>query len=133
MSEPPAVPDPDALVAATLACPSVSAMSGGVLGGVATYLPGRRVPGIRTRPDGIEVHVVGVFGPSIGEIVSQVREAVEPLMQGHQLSVHVADLAVDLADLAVDLAEPAARQVEPVPVASVTVPEPRHPPSDSLR
>lgn len=123
-------------MAATLACPSVSAMSGGVLGEVATYLPGRRVPGIRTRPDGIEVHVVGVFGPSIGEIVSQVREAVEPLMQGHQLSVHVADLAVDLADLAdlaVDLAEPAARQVEPVPVASVTVPEPRHPPSDSLR
>ncbi len=94
----PTVPDPDALVAATLACPHVASMSGGLLGEVATYLPGRRVRGIRTRPDGVEVHVIGVFGPSVTEIVSQVRAAVEPLVRGTELTVHIDDLAADLDD-----------------------------------
>ena len=93
MSAPAATPDPDVLVAATSACPYVAAMSGGVLGEVATYLPGRRVRGVRSGPDGVEVHVVGVFGPSITEIAAQIRAAVAPLMSGQPLSVHIDDLA----------------------------------------
>lgn len=131
MNLPPAPPDPDALVAAVLACPYVAAMSGGVLGEVATYLPGRRVRGIRTRPDEVEVHVVGVFGPSVSEIVSQVWTAVQPLVRGHALSVHVDDLAVDLDDPASVDPAPLPASVDPVSPAA-TVPAPRHPPPASL-
>ncbi|MEJ7704968.1 MAG: hypothetical protein WKF47_15540 [Geodermatophilaceae bacterium] len=92
MSSLPATPDPDVLAAVTLACPLVAAMSGGVLGEVATYLPGRRIRGVRIAANGVDIHVVGVFGPSITEIVTQVRAAVEPLAAGRTLSVHVDDL-----------------------------------------
>lgn len=94
----PLAPDPDALVAAVLACPHVAAMSGGVLGEVATYLPGRRVRGIRIRPDEVAVHVIGVYGPAVREIVAQVMTAVAPLTRGNALSVQVDDLAVDLEE-----------------------------------
>ncbi len=90
---PPAPVDPDAVLAATLACPLVAGMGAGVLGEVATYLPGRRVPGVRLHSAGVEVRVVGVFGPSIGEIVRQVRTAVSPLTAGQPLTVYVDDLA----------------------------------------
>jgi uncharacterized alkaline shock family protein YloU len=86
--------DADAIVAATLACPYVAGMSGGVMGEVATYLPGRRVRGVRSSSEGVDVHVVGVFGPSIAEIDAQVRAAVTPLVHGAALTVHVDDLAV---------------------------------------
>lgn len=87
-----AAPDPDVLVALTLACPYVAAMSGGTLGEVATYLPGRRIRGVRITPENIDLHVVGVFGPSITQIAAQIRAAVEPVAQGTMLSVHVDDL-----------------------------------------
>lgn len=94
MSSVPAAPepDPDVLVAVTLACTYVAAMSGGALGEVATYLPGRRIRGIRMSSDGIDVHVVGVFGPSIADIVDQVRLAVERVAPWRTVSVHVEDL-----------------------------------------
>lgn len=95
MNPPPSTaPDPDALVAATLACPYVAAMSGGELGEVATYLPGRRIRGIRIGNETLDVHVVGTYGPAIGDIVNQVRDAVEGLAPGRTLSVHVDDLDV---------------------------------------
>ncbi len=93
MTPPAAVPDPDALVAATLACPHVAAMSAGALGEIAVYLPGRRVRGIRFGSEGVAVHVVGVFGPSVAEILAQVRTAVAPLVQGQPFLVRVDDLA----------------------------------------
>lgn len=88
-----AAPDPDAVAAVSLACPLVAAMSGGVLGEVATYLPGRRVHGVRLGADGIEVHVIGVFGPRMSDIADQVRAAVQPLAPGQAVSVHIDDLA----------------------------------------
>lgn len=43
---------------AVLSVQDVAALSGGVLGEVATYLPGDRVPGVRVGDDGVHVHVV---------------------------------------------------------------------------
>lgn len=93
MSAPAPPLDPDAIVAATVACPLVADMSAGVLGEVAVYLPGRRIRGLRLDPDGVQIHVVGVFGPRIIEIIQQVRAAVAPLTVGQQLTVLVDDLA----------------------------------------
>lgn len=85
--------DPDAVSVAVLSCPYVAGLDAGVLGEVATYLPGRRIRGVRGSPAGVEVHVVGVYGPSIQQIVDQVRAAVLPLVPDGGLTVHVADLA----------------------------------------
>lgn len=85
--------DPDAVVAAALACPHVAGMSAGTLAEIATYLPGRRVRGVRVGPDAVQVHVVGVYGPSITEIVGQVQAAVGVLLRGRPVTVHVDDLA----------------------------------------
>ncbi|MFH5821108.1 hypothetical protein [Georgenia sp. AZ-5] len=48
----------DAVAAAVLAVPGVARLHTGAFGEVGTYLPGRRVAGVRIRPDGVEVHVV---------------------------------------------------------------------------
>lgn len=85
--------DPDALAAAALSCPDVAGMGTGALGEIATYLPGRRIRGLRLTADGVEVHVVGVYGPSIAQIVEQVTAALTPLVAGQPLSVYVDDLA----------------------------------------
>jgi hypothetical protein len=48
----------EAVAEAVLAVPAVARLHQGTFGEVGTYLPGRRVPGVRIRPDGVEVHVV---------------------------------------------------------------------------
>jgi hypothetical protein len=57
-SAPPGQELADAVAEAVLAVPGVARLHQGAFGEVATYLPGRRVPGVRLRPDGVEVHVV---------------------------------------------------------------------------
>jgi hypothetical protein len=76
MSPVPDLPDPDAIAAAIATCPSVSGLSGGLAGEVATYLPGRRVSGVRVTPDSIEVHVVARYGVGLHDVDSEVRAAV---------------------------------------------------------
>lgn len=88
----------DAIVAATLAVRGVVAMSPGLHGEVATYLPGRRVPGVRLRPDGVEVHVVASFGPDLRVLADTVRTRVRdsvPETAGRPLTVFVDDVEVD--------------------------------------
>lgn len=91
------VVDPDAVAAAVLTCPSVAALSGGVVGEVASYLPGRRVVGVRvhdggSRPAEVDVHVVGRYGPPVAQIAGEVRAAVRGLAPGIPVSVTVDDL-----------------------------------------
>ena len=51
-------PSPRRSSAAVLSVPDVHDLHGGAFGEVATYLPGRRVPGVRLTDDGVELHVV---------------------------------------------------------------------------
>lgn len=84
--------DPDAVVAATLACPGVARMYPGVVGEVATYLPGRRVPGVRLPGHEVEVHVVARWGEPLPEIAERVRAAVRPLAAPLPVAVYVDDV-----------------------------------------
>lgn len=84
------------LAEATLACPDVVGLSGGTPGEVATYLPGRRVTGVRVRDSVVEVHVVARYGPPMDEIGAQVRAALTPLVGDRTVAVTIDDLAVDL-------------------------------------
>jgi hypothetical protein len=92
--EVPAVEVPAVRIAEAVgAVPGVAALSGGRLGGVGTYLPGRRVTGVVIRGDDLEVHVVGRYGVPVAEIAAGVRRAVEPYARDHTVHVIIEDLA----------------------------------------
>ncbi len=88
MSPVPDLPDADAIAAAVATCPSVSGLSGGIAGEIATYLPGRRVSGVRSNPGFVEVHVVTRYGSPLHEVEAEVRGAVQAAVPG-PLTIHV--------------------------------------------
>lgn len=93
MSPVPDLPDPDAVAAAVATCPSVAGLSGGFAGEVATYLPGRRVAGVRTSEGSVEVHVVARYGQPLATVDAEVRAAVSAAVAGPL------DVRVVLADV----------------------------------
>jgi hypothetical protein len=86
--------EPDLVAAAVLACPAVLELHAGGLRQVATYLPGRRVTGVRTDAEVIQVSVVAAAGVPIPAVAAQVRAAVAPLAGDRPVDVHIADVAV---------------------------------------
>ncbi len=88
----PAVVDADAVAAAALACPEVAALSGGTFGEVATYLPGRRVAGVRIDTDRVDVHVVARYGAPLHQIADRVRRTVAPTVAGLPVNVTFDDI-----------------------------------------
>ena len=86
--------DPDLVAVAVLALPYVVALSGGQAGEIATYLPGRRVEGVRVRPGQVEVHVVARYGPTMAEVGAAVRTAVVDAAGPVEVLVGIDDLAV---------------------------------------
>ncbi|MEO7262622.1 MAG: Asp23/Gls24 family envelope stress response protein [Jatrophihabitantaceae bacterium] len=85
--------DVDAVAAAVRGCPAVDDLDGGRLDAVATYLPGRRVPGIRIVDDRIEVHVRGVWDQPVSLIARQVQGVLAPLTGGRIIDVVLTDVA----------------------------------------
>jgi hypothetical protein len=99
VTAPPAFPtgevDPDAVAAAARGCADVVDLSSGLFAETATYLPGRRIPGVRLRSDGVEVHIVARYGRPLPEVADQVRAAVTPLVGAAPVDVLVDDIAQD--------------------------------------
>ena len=85
-------PSADAVAQRAAACRSVAGLSAGPVGEVATYLPGRRVPGVRLSDDRIEVHVIGRWGIRVADLAAEVRAAIAPIAPGVPVDVHVDDL-----------------------------------------
>lgn len=72
----------------------VADLSGGIAGEVATYLPGRRVTGIREHEGRVEIHLVlGATRPA-PETAADVRRALAPLVDGRPIDVIVADVRI---------------------------------------
>ena len=88
--------DVDAVAERAGKCRSVARLSGGQFGEVATYLPGRRVRGVRLAESHVEIHVVACWGASVPDVAAEVRAAVGPIAGGLPIDVHVDD--VDLPD-----------------------------------
>lgn len=104
--------DPDLIAARVLACPGVAGLSAGPWGSAATYLPGRRVVGVRLSPTAVEVHLVARYGLSLGELAAQVRAAL-----AGQVGARQVDIVVE------DVAEPSAQQTAPPqPVTAAAAP-----------
>lgn len=72
--------DVDTVAAAARACPAVADLVGGGPGEVATYLPGRRVLGIRVDPDHVLIQVRSRWGVPAQEVAAQLRKAVAGLV-----------------------------------------------------
>ncbi|TXG89773.1 hypothetical protein DW322_05540 [Rhodococcus rhodnii] len=81
----------DRVAAAVLAVGSVAALHGGKFGEVATYLPGRRVEGVRLSYPGAQVHVTAYPDGPLHDVAEQIRAAVAPLV-GEPVDVTIEDV-----------------------------------------
>ena len=84
--------DVDAIAATTLACTAVAGLDEGGTRAVATYLPGRRVVGVRVEDRRVVVSVVLASGFSVRLLDAQVRSALAPRIVGRDVDVYVADV-----------------------------------------
>ena len=82
----------DTVAAAVQACPGVSGLDGGRFGEVASYLPGRRVPGVVVRKDSVLVQIRARWGVPAADLLSQVTAVVTPLIGARLVEVVVADI-----------------------------------------
>lgn len=82
----------DAIAAAVRRCPAVADLDVGGPVQVATYLPGRRVDGVRVQDDRVGVSVVAAWGVPLIALADQVRAAVAPLAGRRRVDIHVADI-----------------------------------------
>lgn len=88
----------EAVVDTVLAVPGVVGLHGGVMGEIAVYLPGRRVSGVRLRPDLTDVHVVLALGAGVRSTAEAVQSAVAAIRPG-RVDVTVEDVVDDRAPL----------------------------------
>ena len=84
--------DVDAIAAATLACSAVAGLDEGGTRAVATYLPGRRVVGVRVENRRVLVSVILSSGFSVRLLDAQVRSALAPHVRDRDVDVYVADV-----------------------------------------
>lgn len=87
----------DAIADALLAHPAVARLDGGPFGTVASYLPGRRVVGVRAAEPGagVEVAVVVRLGRPLPEVVDELRDRVRRVAGAVPVDVTIADVTVD--------------------------------------
>jgi hypothetical protein len=83
----------DDIAALVLAVPDVVRLHAGRFGEVATYLPGRRVTGIKVGDDTVEVHVVVAARTPIRQTAQLIHAAVATLV-ATPVHVYVEDVAV---------------------------------------
>jgi len=106
------VPDPTApiplaeqIAAVVTAHPAVAGLHGGIFGAVATYLPGRRLTGVRVGEgdEPVELAVVLHLDQPIPGVVRALRREVSGMCGGAAVDITVADVAVP-AQYATELA-----------------------------
>ena len=107
----------DAVHAAVTTCPGVASLGSGTASSLTTYLPGRRLPGIRINPDSVELEIVASWGLSAAEIVRQIRHALTPVVDGRRVDVTIADIQLP------------SEAPQPAAVAPLQAAAPLHPPA----
>jgi uncharacterized alkaline shock family protein YloU len=92
----------EAVAAAVLAHPGVVRMSGGAFGSIASYLPRRRVLGVRlplAETDPVEIAVVARLGVPLPRLAEELGAAVVAVLGPVAVDITVAD--VEAAEVAV--------------------------------
>ncbi len=78
MSTPREIELADTVASITLSVAGVSALHPGDFGEIATYLPGRRIVGIRIHADVCEIHISVEYPSDVHAVARAVRDAVGP-------------------------------------------------------
>jgi hypothetical protein len=89
----------DEVASTVLRIAGIAGLHGGEFGEIATYLPGRRVAGIRLGPSGCEIHVTALYPADLPALGEAVRRYVEPVVGG-PVSVVFQDIREPLAEQA---------------------------------
>jgi hypothetical protein len=84
--------DVDAVAAAVLACAGVAGLDGGRFGEVASYLPGRTVPGVVVGDGRVRVQVRAQWGVPVPELAALIRTVLMPLTGLRPVDVVIADI-----------------------------------------
>lgn len=89
------------IAAVVNAHPAVARLDSGIFGAVATYLPGRRLAGVRlgTGDEPVEIGVVLRLGAPLPGVVTALRREVSALCGGARVDVTVADLDVPATEV----------------------------------
>ena len=84
--------DIDAVAAIVRGCAGVSALDGGRFGEVASYLPGRTVPGVAVDDSRIRVQVRSQWGVPAADLAAVITAALAPLAGPRPVDVAIADI-----------------------------------------
>ncbi|MEU7905684.1 hypothetical protein [Actinoplanes sp. NPDC049118] len=84
--------DADAVASATRGCPDVEDLCGDPLGDIATYLPGRRLPGVRIDREAVLVQIRARWNTPAATVAHEIRAAVAGLAPGRRIDVTIADV-----------------------------------------
>lgn len=85
--------DLDAVAAAVRSCPGVDDLDGGPSNAqLATYLPGRKIDGLKLTADTLTVQIRSVWNVPVTEVGAQIRLAVTHLVDDRLVDIVVADL-----------------------------------------
>jgi hypothetical protein len=82
----------DAIAAIVRGCAGVSALDGGRFGEVASYLPGRTVPGVAVDDSRIRVQVRSTWGVPAADVAAMITAALAPLAGPRPVDVAIADI-----------------------------------------
>lgn len=85
--------DADAVASITRGVPGIADLHPGMFGEVATYLPRRRVVGVRVTQTRIDIHVVVFADAPVRDTAARVRAAVADAFPGVDVDVTVEDIA----------------------------------------
>jgi hypothetical protein len=84
--------DIDAVAAIVRGCAGVSALDGGPFGEVASYLPGRTIPGVAVDDNRIRVQVRSNWGVPAADVAALITAALAPLAGPRPVDVTIADI-----------------------------------------
>ncbi|MDX6416889.1 MAG: hypothetical protein QOG28_1509 [Trebonia sp.] len=84
--------DIDAVAAIVRGCAGVSALDGGPFGEVASYLPGRTVPGVAVDESRIRVQIRSKWGVPATDVAALITAALAPLAGPRPVDVAIADI-----------------------------------------
>jgi hypothetical protein len=101
----------EAVATAAAGCAGVSALDSGRFGEVASYLPGRQVPGVVVRRESLRVQVRSRWGVPAADLLVQITAAVTPIAGGRRVEVVIGD--IDEPPAADHLPQPAGQSPAP--------------------
>jgi hypothetical protein len=110
--------DIDAVAAIVRGCAGVSALDGGPFGEVASYLPGRTIPGVAVDDNRIRVQIRSNWGVPAADVAALITAALAPLAGPRPVDVAIADIddppATRPADVSVGTVSPRPDPVLPL-------------------